>query len=293
VAVLSYLFIVNPVSGKGNSSKVISLIKEVMDSYNCTYEIKITEKVGDAKLFAEEVKTKNFSVIVSVGGDGTLHEVVNGMVGGTQKLGVIPSGTGNDFARALNIPFNLREAIEILVKQNSVLIDLGRLNGKYFVNFCSIGLDALIAQEANKIKKYFSSTYAYIIGVVKALNKFKSLEVDLVIDDKKYNEEIMLIAVCNGSYYGGGMKIAPQAKISDGEFDICIVRKMSKLKLLFLFPTIFKGKHIKYKEVKIYRGKDVEVFSKCNMHVNADGEIVNNRPIKFEAVHNKIEVIVP
>jgi len=170
---------------------------------------------------------------------------------------------------------------------------LGKLNEKYFVNFCSIGLDALIAQEANKIKKYFSSTYAYVIGVIKALNKFRSLKVDLVIDDKKYEEEIMLVAVCNGSYYGGGMKIAPQAELSDGKFDICIVRKMSKLKLLFLFPTIFKGKHIKYKEVKMYRGKDVQVFSKCNMNVNADGEIVNNRPIKFEALHKKIEVIIP
>lgn len=290
---MSYLFIVNPVAGKGNESRVTSLIKEVMDKYNYTYDIKITEKVGDAKLFAEEAKTKEFSTIVSVGGDGTIHEVVNGMVGGSQKLGVIPAGTGNDLARSLNIPLNLREAIEVLVKQNSIPIDLGKLNGKYFINFCSVGLDALIAQEANKIKKYFSSTYAYIIGVVKALIKFNSLKVDLTIDNKIYSEEIMLIAVCNGSYYGGGMKIAPDAKMFDGEFDICVVEKMSKLKLLFLFPTIFKGKHTKYKEVKIYRGKDVQITSSQDTNVNADGEIVNNRPIKFEAIHKKIEVIVP
>lgn len=290
---LSYLFIVNPVAGKGNGSKIIPIIKEVMDTYKYTYEIKITEKIGDAKLFAEEAKTKNFSIIVSVGGDGTLHEVVNGMVGGPQKLGVIPAGTGNDFARTLNIPFNLREALEILAKKKSIPVDIGRLNGKHFVNFCSIGLDALIAQEANKIKKYFSSTYSYVIGVIKALGKFKSLKVDLIIDGIKYNEEIMLIAVCNGAYYGGGMKIAPHAEVFDGQFDICVVRKMSKLKLLFLFPTIFKGEHVKYKEVKMYRGKGVQIFSTENMNVNADGEIIDNRPIKFEAVNKKIEVIVP
>lgn len=290
---MSYLFIVNPVAGKGKSTKIIPIIKEVMDTYNCTYDIKITEKVGDAKLFAKEAKYKSFSTIVSVGGDGTLHEVVNGMVGGKQKLGVIPSGTGNDFIRALKIPFNTREALEVLVKQHSLSIDLGRLNGKYFVNFCSVGLDALIAQEANKIKKYFSSTYSYVIGTVKALSKFKSIKIDLVIDGERHSEEIMLIAVCNGSYYGGGMKIAPEAQISDGKFDICIVRKMPKLKLLFLFPTIFKGEHIKYKEVKTYRGKHVEIFSKDNINVNADGEIINNRPIKFEAVNKKIDVIIP
>lgn len=290
---MSYLFIVNPVAGKGEGTKIIPIIKEVMDNYNCTYDIKITEKVGDAKLIAEEAKYKSFSTIVSVGGDGTLHEVVNGMVGGKQKLGVIPSGTGNDFIRALNIPFNTREALEVLVKQHSLSIDLGRLNGKYFVNFCSVGLDALIAQEANKIKKYFSSTYSYVIGTVKAISKFKSIKIDLVIDGERHSEEIMLIAVCNGSYYGGGMKIAPEAQISDGKFDICIVRKMPKLKLLFLFPTIFKGEHIKYKEVKTYRGKYVEIFSKDNINVNADGEIINNRPIKFEAVNKKIDVIIP
>ena len=88
------------------------------------------------------------------------------------------------------------------------------------------------------------------------------------------------------------MNIAPQAKVFDGQFDICVVRKMPKLKLLFLFPTIFKGKHIKYNEVKIYRGKSVQVFSGEDMHVNADGDIVDSRPVNFEILHNKIEVIV-
>ena len=291
--ILSYLFIVNPIAGKRKDNTIIPIIKEVMDQYNCAYEIKITEKIGDAKLFAKEAKDKSFSTIVSVGGDGTLHEVVNGMAGGSQKLGIIPSGTGNDFARVLNIPFNLKEAVEILVRKKSASIDIGKLNDEYFINFCSVGLDALIGQEANKIKKYFSSTYAYIIGVIKCLIGFRSLKVDLTIDGKNYKEDIMLMAVCNGAYYGGGMKIAPLADFSDGEFDICIVSKMSKIKLLFLFPTIFKGKHLKYKEVKIYRGKEVQLFSTENINVNADGEIIKHRPIQFEIINKGIEVIIP
>lgn len=263
-----------------------------MEDNNCNYQIKVTEKVGDGQLFAEEAKIEGYLTIVSVGGDGTLHEIVNGMAGGTQKLGIVPAGTGNDFARSLDIPFSIEGAIENLIQGKTTLIDLGRLNGEYFINFCSVGLDAIIAEEANKIKRYFSGTYSYIIGVIKALGKFKSIKVDLVIDNKRYNEEIMLVAVCNGAYYGGGMNIAPQAKVFDGQFDICVVRKMSKLKLLFLFPTIFKGKHTKYDEIEIYRGKSVQVFSKENMHVNADGDIVNSRPVKFEVLHNKIEVIV-
>lgn len=288
---LPYLFIVNPVAGKGRADKIIPIIKGVMEKNNYDYEIKITQKIGDAKLIAKEAKTKDFTTIVSVGGDGTLHEVVNGMIGGMQKLGIVPAGTGNDFARSLKIPLNIRDAIEILVHKNVISVDLGRLNDTYFVNFCSVGLDALIVEEANKIKRYFPSTYSYIIGVIKALGKFKSLKVELIIDNIRYNKEVMLIAVCNGAYYGGGMNIVPQAKVSDGQFDICVVRKMSKLKLLFFFPTIFKGKHIKYDEVEIYRGKNIQIFFEENIHVNADGETVNNRSVKFEVVHNKIEVI--
>ncbi|MDI9475553.1 MAG: diacylglycerol kinase family lipid kinase [Bacillota bacterium] len=289
---MSYLFIVNPIAGKGKAKRTIPIIKEIMENSKHSYQIKITEKVGDGQLFAEEAKVKDFHTIVSVGGDGTLHEVVNGMAGGIQRLGIIPAGTGNDFARSLNIPSDAEDAMEVLIQGKAVSIDLGRLDDKYFINFCSVGLDALIAEEANKIKRYFSSTYSYVIGVIKALGKFKSLKVELMIDDKKYDEEVMLVAVCNGAYYGGGMKIAPQAEVSDGQFDICVVSKMPKLRLLLLFPTIFKGKHIKYDEVKIYRGKSVQVFSGENMHVNADGDIVDSRPVRFEILHNKMEVIV-
>ncbi|HZK57737.1 MAG TPA: diacylglycerol kinase family protein [Clostridia bacterium] len=290
--ILSYLFIVNPTAGKGRAKKTIPIIKKIMEDNKCNYQIKVTEKAGDGQLFAEKAKIGDYSVIVSVGGDGTLHEIVNGMAGGAQKLGIVPAGTGNDFARSIDMPFNTEDAIENLIWGKATSIDLGRLNGEYFINFCSVGLDALIAEEANRIKKYFSSTYSYIIGVVKALGKFKSIKAELVIDNKKYDEEIMLVAVCNGAYYGGGMNIAPQAKVFDGQFDICVVRKMSKLKLLFLFPTIFKGEHIKYDEVKIYRGKNVQVFSREDMHVNADGDIVYSRPVSFEILHNEIEVIV-
>lgn len=289
---MSYLFIVNPIAGKGKAKKTIPIIKEIMENNNCSYQIKVTKKAGDGQLFAKEASTENiFTTIVSVGGDGTLHEVVNGMIGGTQKLGIIPAGTGNDFSRSLNIPLNIKDAIKILVDGKVISIDLGRLEDRHFVNFSSIGLDALIVEEANKIKKYFSSTYSYIIGVVKALGKFKSIKVELIIDNEKYNSEIMLVAVCNGAYYGGGMNIAPCAEVSDGQFDICVVKKMSKLKLLFFFPTIFKGEHIKYDEVELYRGKSVQIFSGEKTYMTADGETIDSGTIKFEMMHNKLRVI--
>ena len=289
---MSYLFIVNPIAGKGRARKVIPIIKEVMEDNNCNYQIRVTEKAGDGQIFAEKAKSENtFTTIVSVGGDGTLHEIINGMIGGTQKLGIIPAGTGNDFSRSLDIPLNIKDAVETLVNGKIISIDLGKLSDRYFINFSSIGLDALIAEEANKIKRYFSSTYSYIIGVVKALGKFKSIKAELIIDNKKYSSEIMLVAVCNGAYYGGGMNIAPQAQVSDGQFDICVVKKMPKLKLLFLFPTIFKGKHIKYDEIELYRGKSVQIFSEGEIYMSADGEAIDNKIAKFEIMHNELKVI--
>ncbi len=289
---MPYLFIVNPTAGNNKADKIISIINEVMDSNNCDYRIKVTKKTGDGQRFAQEAKAAGYFAVVSVGGDGTLHEIVNGMEGGTQKLGIIPAGTGNDFARSLNIPFNIRDAVEVLVHRNAALVDLGKLNNRYFANFCSVGLDALVVEEANKIKKHLPGTYSYIVGVFRALGKFKSQKVEFIIDNTKYNEEIMLIAICNGGYYGGGMNIAPNADISDGQFDICVVRKLSKPRLLFLFPSIFRGKHTKYEEVKIYRGKNVQVFFKEGMSINSDGVKIKGESVRAEILHKKMEVLV-
>lgn len=288
---MSYLFIVNPVAGKTKAKNTISIIKYIMDQNKKQYEILTTTKRGDAREFAQEAIQKDFSTIVAVGGDGTINEVLNGMAGSKKILGIIPAGTGNDFARSLDLPEDPKESLNIILQGNIKEVDFGKINGKHFINIASIGLDAHIADEANKIKNKVPSTYAYILALLKGIISFKSYSIDVIIEKEKLNLDVMLVAICNGNYYGGGMKIAPNAAYEDGYFDICIIERMSKLKVLFLFPTIFKGNHVKIKGVKILRAKEIEIQSKKTIKINTDGEIAVHKPLKFKIIEKGLKIL--
>ncbi|ABR50853.1 diacylglycerol kinase, catalytic region [Alkaliphilus metalliredigens QYMF] len=288
---MTYCFIVNPVSGKNKGKKVMVLVEEVLKKKNVDYQLYVTNKPGEAQFLASQASREKYDVIVAIGGDGTIHEVLNGMIHSKKKLGIIPAGTGNDLAKSLNYPTNVEQALETVLNGHTRKIDIGRINGNYFINFASIGLDALIAEEANKMKKLYSSRYTYVLAVLKGIIVFKSPTIKVLIDGKEQKREIMLLAICNGAYYGGGMKIAPTADVADGYLDVCLIRKMSKLKLLFLFPTIFTGNHVKYKEVEFYRGKKVEVSSQSKFKFNADGEVKDHLPTTVEIIEKGIEII--
>ncbi|SDL15148.1 diacylglycerol/lipid kinase family protein [Natronincola ferrireducens] len=289
---LAYLFIVNPVAGKNKGKKVIPIIEKIMKKEQLLYEIILTTKIGEAEEIAAEAVGKDFSTIVAVGGDGTIHEVLNGMAGSDKILGIIPAGTGNDLGRTLNLPKKTEAALEMILKGKTKEIDLGRMRDKYFINFASIGLDAVIASEANSIKKYFSGRFAYVVAALKGITTFKSNKLQFIIDDKKFYCDVLMITLCNGIYYGGGMKVAPKADLQDGYFDICVIKNINKLKLLLLFPTIFWGKHTGYKEVDFYKGKKVQIFAEKPLQINADGEITDVESLEFEVAKQKLKVIV-
>lgn len=288
---MDYIFIVNPVAGKNSGKKAIMIIEEVMGNRGLNYNIKITNQPGDAKEWAKEAIDTSVDVIIAVGGDGTVNEVFNGMINSNKTLGIVPAGTGNDFARTLNLPLDIKAAIEFIIEGNYTHVDAGKINGQLFINIASIGLDAVIAEEANKIKKVIPNKYSYILALLKGLSIFKSTNIKIKIDGKVYEKEIMLVAICNAVSYGGGMKIAPKAKVNDGYFDICIVKKMSKLKLLYLFPSIFEGNHVKFEEVEIFKGKSVEIESNKDLIINVDGEIKHHKPIQFNVIKKALKVI--
>ncbi|KAB3532209.1 diacylglycerol/lipid kinase family protein [Alkaliphilus serpentinus] len=278
----SYLFIVNPASGKGKPLDRLKIIKETMEKEGCMYRIQLTEGVGHAKKLAEEAKE---DVIVAVGGDGTINEIANGVKNGNKIIGLLPSGTGNDFVRSLNIPSDPQEALEIILNGKTREINLGIVQDMYFVNVASVGLDAHIADKVTSIKKYITGTKAYIVALIKGLITYKTIQLKLSVDGKLVDINTMLIAFCNGGSYGGGMKIAPMADFNDDLLDICIVSKMKKLKLFILFPSIFKGNHIRYKEVEALRGKEMVLYTNEKVKINIDGEII-------EAIENKDGIFI-
>lgn len=287
------LFIVNPIAGGGKAKSLISLIEDQMKKNNINFKIVITERESQATEIAEE-NADNYKLIVAVGGDGTVNEVAKGIINKRQGiLGIIPGGTGNDMARSLGIPLNPKEALKLILKGNKKEIDIGRVNSYDFLNISSAGFDAEVVINNEKIKKRFKSHISYAISVVYTLFTYKNKNVTIKINGKTFNEKILLLAVGNGKYYGGGMKILPMAQIDDGYLDICLISNISKLLSLYLFPTIFNGHHIKYKKyVKIYKAKSVTITSKEEFLLNIDGDVIETKEASFSLSDKKLNIIV-
>lgn len=288
-----YLFIVNPIAGKGKALELVPKIRESFDKEKVEYRIKVTKEKGEGEKLAKEGIKEGFNHIIAVGGDGTAYEVVNGIREEDVVLGILPSGTGNDFARMLMLPKEYNEILEIIKASRKRKIDIGLINNRYFLNCSSVGIDAEIVKETEYIKKYISGTLAYIVGVLKTLIKYKYKNIRIEIDGRLMHREIELVAVGNGKYYGGGMKINPMADLDDGLLDVCIVNKISKIKFAALFLTVFKGKHLGIKEVEILRGKEIKILGDDYLMLNADGDIIGTTPAEIKIGKRAIEVIIP
>lgn len=287
------LFIINPVAGGGKAKELIPLIKEIMDKYNREYKIILTKEPKEAIHIAEK-NTNSYDIITAVGGDGTINEVAKGLINaGKGTLGIIPGGTGNDMVKSLSISTDPREALELLNKSFKKDIDIGRINGYSFLNIASVGFDGEVMLNHDKIRKIIRSKASYVIAIVYTLFYFKKKKIQIDIDGDIIDENIILLAVGNGKYYASGMKILPMAKIDDGYFHICLVSGLGMIKTLFLFPSIFKGNHIKYKKyVKIYKTKSVNIKSEKKLYINVDGEIFpEQKDIKFIIADTKLNVV--
>lgn len=272
---MKYVFIINPASGKTDYDKIKENIIKTLE--NEEYEIYETKAPKEATEIASRFKNEENTVVYSVGGDGTLNEVVNGIAEGKCKLGIIPTGSGNDFYRTL------KEA-----QSENVRLDLGKVNGRYFINIASVGMDAETCNNANKIKSKIKLHSSYYLALIHTFLTFKSKSLKLKIDKNVYAGDYIIAAICNGKYYGGGFKIAPVASFDDNQFDIYLVSKAGKLKLIKILLALLKSEHEKYNEVRKYTGKNITITSENNLIVNIDGEITISKNIEIEMIEDAL-----
>lgn len=271
-----FIFIVNPTSGNNLGIKASKVIEEYCKRRNINYKIIYTEKKNDAIRIARELNEYENVTIFSVGGDGTLNEVVNGLANSKAKLGLIPVGSGNDFYRTFK-------------DFKGDKIDLGKVNDRYFINVASLGLDAEIANYANKLKNgKLSNESVYILSLIHEYFKFKPINID--IDEIKKDSTIL--TVCNAKYYGGGFKIAPQAKLNNGLFDIIDVKSLNKLEIINLVMQLMKAKHLENKAVNFYQTDKITVNSSIPLNCNIDGEIIKDTSFDFSIEKEALNVDV-
>lgn len=288
------VFIVNPIAGGGRTKRLIPMIDNKMNEVNMDYKIILTNGPKEATAIAKKCLEEGYNKIVAVGGDGTVNEVALGILDhGKGILGILPSGTGNDLARILNTPQEPDKAVDFILKGRDKDIDVGIVDDQFFLNIASIGFDSEVAKTNERVKMKFKSGLSYILSLFITLFKYKFIKVELEVDNYKTMCEILLIAVGNGKYYGGGVKILPMADIEDGYFNVCLIKRISKLKMLFLLPTIINGSHIKIsKYVNVFKAKEVKVRTNMNSYLNIDGEIKSlNEETHFSLASAKLRVI--
>lgn len=294
---MKHLFIINPVAGKGNSHSYIPEIHNFFKGKTAEYSIEITKSPGHAKEIAESYSKKGEYRIYAVGGDGTLNEVLNGMAGTDCSLGIIPTGSGNDFIKSIYKSRNYNDILEKTINGTAVPIDCGLANDRYFINIMSVGLDAEVAYYSSKVNKklHLKGKLSYYAGIVIALLKGKiKFPIKLTFNDSEIVEtEIALTACTNGIYYGGGFMPVPTTKFNDGILDVCFVNKKNIFGILFLIPKYMKGTHVNSKGVYFRQISKLRIESDDALRVNVEGELMLGKIWDVEIKKSFIKFIIP
>lgn len=280
-----YLFIVNPISGRGAGLKAIPLIKQIFDRNDINYKIARTEYPGHAISLVSNAIDDDIEVVVSVGGDGTANEVLNGIIkiretkGKNYTMGIIAVGRGNDFAYGLGVPTGIEEGSEIIIQDHRKYIDVGFVkggnfpNGRYFGNGVGIGFDAVVGFEALKLT-WLSGFPSYIVAVIKTISLyFNAPTIQLTYNGKSTRQAALMTSIMNGRRMGGGFYMAPSSKIDDGKFDICLAEQVSRKRILQLIPYFLKGTQYSQKEIHFYQAQEINIKAvDGKLPAHADGE---------------------
>lgn len=287
---MNLLFIVNPVAGKGLAAKAIPHIKDFCSSNQFKCTILETKYSGHGTALTKEFYSSDYDGIVAAGGDGTVREVASALIGSSVPLGILPLGSGNDLARSFNLPPDLLSALSVISNRSPIPVDVGKSEGFFFLNVASIGLDAEIVRFIAKAKKWLPRKAAYYISALVKFATYKAKTAKLEIDGNIFNTKLLLIAIANGTHYGGGMKVNPTGSISDGFFDVILIRPVPRYKIPFLMATFAAGKHMTLPYVSLYKCKTIKIHSEENLVVNGDGDIVATTPVDFSLLKGCINV---
>ena len=288
------LIFINPASAGGKAIASRDEISSELDRLGVDHDIHMTKSLEDLVATTRKGLDSDYSNFIAVGGDGTLHHMVNVLAGSNKNLGVIPMGSGNDIAINLGIPSDIKKCCRIIKDQNVKKLDLGLINDKhYYLCIAGSGFDSEVNDLANNTRYPIKGPSKYTYSVYKTLLTFQSKEFTVTSDGDGRSIYGMMIACANLPSYGGGMKIAPDASASDGLFDICIIKRMSKLHFIKVFPKVFEGKHTDDPSVEIFRTREMKLESDYDFSVFADGEYICKLPAVFKIAPGKLNFLLP
>lgn len=276
---MKYIFIVNPESAKGNAMKIIGNIEKVCKQEHIEYEVCYTLAQGDATRLAQSYKDDE-NIIYAVGGDGTLAEVLNGVIGTKNKIGIIPAGSGNDFYRTV------KELAKAEIES-----DVGVVNGKYFLNIACVGIDAEVANNVPLMKKKnVKVKNLYTASILYTFTHFKFKQIHFKSQEKDEKGNFTILSICNGRYYGGGYNISPKASLEDNYFDVYYINKLRLPSIINLLLKLKKGKLEQDKRTNHFKTNNITVTSEEPIRFNVDGETIENTKFEIKIIPKAIKI---
>ena len=297
--------IVNPVASGGKAGKLWPQLRELLLQGGLQFDFELTQYQGHATEIARKALDAGFRKFVSLGGDGTVNEIVNGLIVGGQPnpeavLSIIPSGTGADFVRILGISRDPSEAVRTALGQNTRRVDVGEIrctrDGKpitrCFVNVAGLGFDSEVCARVNRMSKRISGTIPYLTSLVLTLFSYANKDVELTFDGQQMSGRYNSVVICNGQYFGGGMWIGPKAAADDGIFDVVILKDLNKLEFLVNVPRVYKGTHLTHPKIASFQAKEVHVEARQRMFIQAEGELVGEAPVTFRIIPDALSIRV-
>ena len=286
--------IFNPVAGSaGAAEKIAERLKKLQP-----IAFRVTRRKGDAERWARRARTSKANVIIVAGGDGTLNEVVNGLGTFARKkpIGLVPLGTGNDFARTLGLPASVDDNLDVIQARKTTLIDIVRVKSKrsrYFVNVSAGGFSGTVGEKMTPQIKRTWGPLAYIRGAAAALLHLHAYKTEIVLDDdERLSTDLYNVVVANGRFVAGGLPIAPTANPADGKLEVVLIPKVGGAEMALLAAEIVLGKHLSSNATIFRRARKISVRSRPGMWFNVDGELVGKAPAVFQIMPRALNFIV-
>ena len=311
----TFILIANPISGKGRAKTIAEQAYAALTEAGHTGTLALTAGTGDAERFAHDAVNTGIRKIITCGGDGTLHEVVNGIAAVPDTvLGALPCGRGNDFAAAIGVPRKTEEAVQNLFTGKPTRVDLGKITPlpvdetsraqtgtevpppqktRYFITIATCGYDAEVSRRGAERSTPFKGTAAYVCAALATLTDYKCPIIKLAGDFGTLEGEHLLAATGITPRYGGGFRIVPNARYDDGLFDVCSIRSVSKLTILRLLVTLFWGGHVSHPAVEMRQTRTLRIETEPAMRLYADGEPMCETPAMIEIVKHGLTVLAP
>ncbi len=295
-----FIYFINPISGTGGKGLLLDIIKNKTAEKNIPFEILHTNAEGDYGFLKEKIAAENITDVIVCGGDGTVNQIANALLGIAVNIGIIPMGSGNGLAFAAKIPRRIHKALDVVFAGHAVYIDSFYINETFSCMLCGLGFDAQVAHDFAKQKK--RGLVTYVKQSIKNFFKAKHYNFEIILDGKSIESEAFFISIANSNQFGNNFTIAPQASLHDGLLDIVVVNKMSKLRMIWTILKQIRNGKVRLYEDKKYHRNDIHYFQTkticiknpqlAPLHIDGD-PAVTSEVFEIEIIENAFKLLVP